>query len=281
MLTPSRRLIEKEKTRLSSLDSPFGYSPDRPPGTQSPSAYSTELRHLMLSLLPLKSIEMTLRRRLGTEPAIRTCIESGRTSERQVAEAKAPVTYNRTKQLSEPPVRPSSAQSIFSASTGVQTKHFLGFRRHSISSSAASSDSSSPNPSPTDSDRRGAFPPAAHLSDRNRRHHRRGSRFSGLVDSFAVKVRGSTEWKRRARIPDSLSAASSATGVPSLETRGSGRHSRRPSLDSMSEQEERDLLSARQIIQVFGEDIERLWRNEDVQKILKQRNIRMETQPGL
>lgn len=49
----------------------------------------------------------------------------------------------------------------------------------------------------------------------------------------------------------------------------------------MSEQEERELLSARQIIQVFGEDIETLWQNDDVQRLLKRQNIRLENRPGL
>ena len=49
----------------------------------------------------------------------------------------------------------------------------------------------------------------------------------------------------------------------------------------MSEQEERELLAARQILQVFGEDIDQLWRNEEVQKTLKRLNIRLESKPGL
>ena len=47
------------------------------------------------------------------------------------------------------------------------------------------------------------------------------------------------------------------------------------------EQEERELLAARQILQVFGEDIDQLWRNEEVQKTLKRLNIRLESKPGL
>ena len=46
-------------------------------------------------------------------------------------------------------------------------------------------------------------------------------------------------------------------------------------------QEERDLLSARQIIEVFGEDINRLWRNEEVQAVLAAEKVRLDKRPGL
>ena len=55
----------------------------------------------------------------------------------------------------------------------------------------------------------------------------------------------------------------------------------RPSFDEITEQEERDLLSARQIIEVFGEDIDRLWRNEEVQAILAAEQVRLDKRPGL
>ena len=55
----------------------------------------------------------------------------------------------------------------------------------------------------------------------------------------------------------------------------------RASFDEITEQEERDLLSARQIIEVFGEDIDRLWRNEEVQAILAAEQVRLDKRPGL
>lgn len=59
------------------------------------------------------------------------------------------------------------------------------------------------------------------------------------------------------------------------------RHSCRSSFEQMSEQDKRDLLAARQIIQVFGEDIDRLWKHEDVQSLLRRKDIKLENRPGL
>ena len=93
-----------------------------------------------------------------------------------------------------------------------------------------------------------------------------------------MKVRGSTGWKRRARLPD----------FPVCDERGidedmetTMRYSKRSSFDQMSEQDKRDVLAARQIIQVFGEDIDRLWRHEDVQSLLRRKDIRLKDRPGL
>ncbi|KAL5498679.1 hypothetical protein ACEPAH_2034 [Sanghuangporus vaninii] len=273
--TPSRQLIEKEKSRLRSIEN----YPTRTSNQQAP-AYSTELRRLMLSLLPLKSIEQTLRQRLGAEPSV---VDPTKTELRDGISSviKAPKYQQQTKESREPYARPASAQSSL---PGTYNRHLLGFRRHSISSSATSSTSSISSPSPTDSNGLSSGIPSATLAPdsavlKGRLHHRRNSRLYGLVDSFAVKVRGSTGWRRRARIPDSLSSGRSASSI-SIEHDSSQPNSRSPSLDAMSEQEERELQSARQIIQVFGEDIERLWRNEDVQRLLKRKNIRLESRPG-
>lgn len=98
---------------------------------------------------------------------------------------------------------------------------------------------------------------------------------SEMVDSFVVKVRGGTGWRRRARLPPnpdgSLDSGHAKEGLPS----------NRPSFDAVPEQEERELLSARQIIEVFGEDIDHLWRNEEVQALLAAEQIRLDKRPGL
>ena len=110
-------------------------------------------------------------------------------------------------------------------------------------------------------------------TSRNRR------KLAAFVDSFAVRVRGSAGWKKRARLPDNLGSSNSEELHKNHDSVVSCSH--RLSVEFMSEQEERELLAARQILQVFGEDIDRLWRNEEVQKTLKRLNIRLESKPGL
>ncbi|KAL5514345.1 hypothetical protein ACEPAG_2433 [Sanghuangporus baumii] len=277
--TPSRQLIEKEKSRLRSIETSAGY-PTKSRTNQQRPAYSTELRRLMLSLLPLKSIEQTLRQRLGAEPSV---VDPTKTELRDGISSviKVPKYQQQIKESRDPYARPASAQSSL---PGNYNRHLLGFRRHSISSSATSSTSSISSPSSTDPNWHNSGIPSATLAPdsavlKGRLHHRRNSRLYGLVDSFAVKVRGSTGWRRRARIPDSLSSGRSTSSI-SIGHDSSQPSSRNPSLDAMSQQEERELQSARQIIQVFGEDIEKLWRNEDVQRLLKRKNIRLENRPG-
>ncbi|EJD05492.1 G-alpha-domain-containing protein [Fomitiporia mediterranea MF3/22] len=275
--TPSRQLVEREISRLRALDSPHRYN-DTGRSKQPSPTFSIELRRLMLSLLPLRSIETTLRRRLGAEsPAQATSFDES-TSE---SPDKTSIDCDVPRCPAELLPRPASALSSLSGASNVQYMHTPGIRRHSISSSATSSTSSSPLSSPVGFDKRDGRIPAANLSsdnlDRGWKHRRQVSRLYGLVDSFAVKVRGSTGWRRRARLPNDISSRGDASVSQSAE---SVCHSRRSSFDSVNEQEERELLSARQIIQVFGEDIERLWRHEELQRLLKKRKIRLENRPG-
>lgn len=279
--TPSRQLIEKEKSRLRSIENSAIYSADTRANSRRGPAYSPELRRLMLSLMPLKSIEQTLQHRLGAEPS---AIDPAK-AERLLGLAsviKVPKSPTQPKDPREPYVRPASAQSSLSST---YNKQLFAFRRHSISSSTTSSTSSISSPGTTETNALDSAIPSTTLSPdaanpKRRLHQRRNSKLYGLVDSFAVKVRGNTGWRRRARIPDSISSGHSVLSMPTGHD-SSPPNSRSPSLDAMSEQEERELQSARQIIQVFGEDIEKLWRNEDVQKLLRRKNVRLEERPGL
>ncbi|THH08173.1 hypothetical protein EW145_g2884 [Phellinidium pouzarii] len=280
--TPSKQLIEREKAQLRCLDGTLGYPSSSALGSgRSSSSYSTELRRLMLSLMPLKSIETTLRQRLGAEQPPQH--KSGPSSTSLAREAitnrtraLTPISFSAYKPPTEPFVRPASAQSHSSGSSGSIRSRVLGLRRHSISSSATSTTSSIYTPAPVDfSNAYGICEPSSSAMTREGRLARRSSKLHSLVDSFAVKVRGSTGWKRRARIPD-------YDGNRALPGRSADSEhiSPRSSFDEMSEQDKRELLAARQIIQVFGEDIDRLWRHDDVQSLLKRLDIRLEGQSG-
>ncbi|KAI5120894.1 hypothetical protein M0805_002994 [Coniferiporia weirii] len=280
-VTPSRQLIEREKARLRSIDGPFGCPSGLPPksGRSSP-PYSTELRRLMLSLLPLKSIETTLRQRLGAESPVRHSFDHTGSLPREHLPNRArevgPTSFGVHKLHAEPFIRPTSALSSSSASSGSLRSRVLGLRRHSISSSMTSTASSTSTPAPVDFNKAcgeyDGLSPSAMTQDG--RLARRSSRLHSLVDAFAVKVRGSTGWKRRARIPDCDERGVMDSRDSSAPPQG------RTSIDDMSEQDRRELLAARQIIQVFGEDIDRLWRHGDVQTLLKRQNIFLEDQPG-
>ena len=285
--TPSSQLIEREKQRLRALDGSFNRSTTQfSDGRASPSQYSSELRRLMLSLLPLKSIETTLRQRLGAESLAPQSPESPGNPLLKIwgknLKAKACSLDIQTTPV-EPFVRPSSALSFSSStlSSENRSRRLLGFRRHSVSSSATSSASSSaPGSVYTSGSERSIGSASTYVSSSLSRESSRNRRkLSDFVDSFAVRVRGSTGWKRRARLPDHLTI--SKRDEPHNDRNSIVSYSHRPSLEFMSEQEERELLAARQILQVFGEDIDQLWRNEEVQKTLKRLNIRLESKPGL
>lgn len=291
-MTPSRQLIEREKLRLRGFDGPTSASPYSRSGTSSPTPVSTELRRLMLSLMPLKSIEATLRQRLGAEEPEGSVDESNLNHGAPLPGPSRNNNFNRHPPF-DPFVRPASALSSASTSSSSVRSRVLGFRRHSVSSSNTSSAASSA-PAPVDFSRHCSNCSASGSSGigigigigrggvygQEPRHVRRNSRIHSIVDSFAVKVRGSTGWKRRARLPEFPVCDEREISEENMDST-TKRYSRRNSFDQMSEQDKRDLLAARQIIEVFGEDIDRLWRHADVQDLLRRKNIRLENRPGL
>ncbi|KAH8116122.1 G-alpha-domain-containing protein [Phellopilus nigrolimitatus] len=244
--TPSKQLIEREKLRLRSLDGSLGHAP----GSSSASG-----------------IETTLRQRLGADTPTPLAIDASENLQRQAFKnrMKGVVSLDiSTKLPSEPFPRPGSAQSLSSASSSsVRSRGVLGLRRHSVSSSASSaaSSASAATASEFDQARNDSWTSAM---PQDGQHPRLGNRLYSLVDSFAVRVRGSTGWKQRVRSPD----PDNISPVSDTSSNGSATHpslSKRSSYSTLSEQREHEFLSARQIIQVFGEDIDRLWRNTDLE----------------
>ena len=236
-------------------------------------ACSTEVRRLMLTLKPLKSIEATLRQRLGAEVATekpRLDQEAVLTRQRRgLIRNSSYVPPETPDQL--PSQKSNATASVDSNSKGKKT---LGLRRHRASSSATTTSASSSVRSLSEG--------SANLQNQRDVFDAETieatspvspSSVSDTANSFVVKVRGGTGWRRRARIPPNSTDAS--------DDHSEKESSSRPSFDEVTGQEERDLLSARQIIEVFGEDINRLWRNEEVQAVLAAEKVRLDKRPGL
>lgn len=231
-----------------------------------------------MSFLPLRSIEDTLRKRLGAEASpekVKVDQEAVKTRERRGLIRTA------SSHIRAPDAIPKTTPTK-SGSTEVKNRKSLGIRRHRASSSAAASSVSSSVQSVSDSSAklqnyRDVFD--LDTSEATNPVSVSPSSVSDMVDSFVVKVRGSTDWRRRARLPPNPRSEPGAT--PNVGRTSFSAASNRPSFDEVTELEERELSSARQIIEVFGSDIDRLWRNEEVQAILATEQVRLDKRPGL
>lgn len=286
--------------------------------------YSTELRRLMLSLLPLKSVEEGLNIRLGVLPQSSPVSYSDTLRRHRRSSSEATETLPSTslassgasktisfgdemKRSARNPPRPSSSQSTSSSSsrsfspTTSKVKN-LFTRRQSASASvsthtrnAASADLNSRAKLEDITNTNASNVLDVHRGWVNQMH--RSYSVGALqpfkvwnVAEFAVKVRGNAGWKQLACLTSQTDIGCLSGGASSsadkISIRSTGKNTSvteiiyRPD-ENTNAREEHELEVSQHVVQACGEDIDRLWRNQEVQELLKQAGIDLTNQPGL
>lgn len=278
--------------------------------------FSAELRRLMLSLLPLKSVEETLNTRLGVLPpnlpSYNELRQHGRSSSDTTELSPSTLLASTSKTSSEDernrvahdPPRPSSSQSTSSSSSGSfspsksKVKSIFG-RRYSTSTASHGRHANS-----VDLDSRVKFEDITNTSRNlasavgwvNQVH--RSYSVGALhqfklwnVAEFTVKVRGNAGWKQLACLSARTNIARLSTDVSSsadvISILSASKNTSvteivyRPDSSDVNAHEERELEVSQHVVQACGEDIEKLWKNQEVQELLKQAGIQLAKQAGL
>lgn len=110
------------------------------------------------------------------------------------------------------------------------------------------------------------------------------------VAEFSVKVRGNAGWKQLAclslRTDNGRPSGEGSSSADMISMRSTGKNTSvteivyRPD-GNTNAREEHELEVSQHVVQACGEDIDKLWRNQEVQELLKQAGIDLTNQPGL
>lgn len=105
-----------------------------------------------------------------------------------------------------------------------------------------------------------------------------------------MKVRGNAGWKQLAclslRTDNGRPSGEGSSSADMISMRSTGKNTSvteivyRPD-GNTNAREEHELEVSQHVVQACGEDIDKLWRNQEVQELLKQAGIDLTNQPGL